>query len=93
MHYVAHLVANAKLFTGTPAGILQLTGRLQENLAQCPAPPDPKGAVAVPGRRPFRYIYKNPAVDVSYFSNKQFTAHCSAVSSVRTTCAEANRSA
>ena len=36
---------------------LQLTGRLQQNLAQCPAGPDPKGTVAVPSRRPFIYMY------------------------------------
>ena len=38
-----------------PTGTLKLTGRLQEDLVQCPAMPDPKGTVAVPSCRPFSY--------------------------------------
>ena len=37
----------AELLAGIPAGLPQLTGRLPENLVQCPAVPATKGTVAV----------------------------------------------
>ena len=47
---------HAEILAGVTAGPPQLTGRLQENLVQCPAVPATKGTVAVRAAGPLDYM-------------------------------------